>query len=199
MCGVGKARRDRLLTAAMARAGDALVLSKAAGLEGSHILANDFLDRLAAVVPPPMLEEARSYEAELSVVREARFAVELGATAMHDPTEGGVLGALWEMAEASGVGFRVQVARIAVREPTRLICEALGADPLRLIASGALLIACRDGAAMVAGLQADGIEATGIGQCTDDQRRLLLHADGRVEELTELPRDELYRLLEMSR
>ena len=195
MTGVGTARRDRLLTAAGARPGDALVLTKAAALEGTHILASDLAARLASV-PHRLLGEARAYGDELSVVPEARLAVELGATAMHDPTEAGVVGALWEMAEASGCGFRVEVARIPVREPTRAICAALGVDPLRLIASGALLIACRDGAGMVRGLTQRGIDATQIGLVTADGSRQLVHPDGRIEEVEHLQRDELYRLLE---
>jgi hydrogenase maturation factor len=195
MTGVGTARRDRLLTAAGARPGHALVLTKAAALEGTHILASDLAARLASV-PDRLLGEARAYGDELSVVPEARLAVELGATAMHDPTEAGVVGALWEMAEASGCGFRVEVARIPVREPTRAICAALGVDPLRLIASGALLIACRDGASMVRGLTQRGIDATQIGLVTADGSRQLVHPDDRIEEVEHLQRDELYRLLE---
>ena len=194
MTGVGTARRDRLLTAAGARPGDALVLTKAAALEGTHILASDLAARLASV-PDRLLGEARAYGDELSVVPEARLAVELGATAMHDPTEAGVVGALWEMAEASGCGFRVEVARIPVREPTRAICAALGVDPLRLIASGALLIACRDAAAMLRGLRDGGIEAAEIGVMSQGPR-LLLHPGGREEPIDRLDRDELYRVLE---
>jgi hydrogenase maturation factor len=194
MAGVGKARRDRLVTAAGARRGSALVLTKAAALEGSHILANDLADRLTGV-PRPLVDEARGYAAELSVVPEARLALDLGATAMHDPTEGGIVGAAWEMAEASGCGFRIEAARIPVREATRAICAALGVDPLRLIASGALLIACPDGAAMVAGLRQAGIEAAQIGEMSDGNRQLI-HPDGRVEEVDRLDRDELYRILQ---
>ena len=194
MTGVGKARRDRLLTAAGARPGDALVLTRAAALEGTHILASDLAARLASV-PDRLLAEARGYGDELSVVPAARVAVELGATAMHDPTEAGVVGALWEMAEASGCGFRVDVARIPVREATRAICAALGVDPLRLIASGALLIACRDAAAMLRGLSEGGIEAAEIGVMTEGAR-LLLHPDGREEPIEALDRDELYRILD---
>ena len=194
MSGVGKARRDRLLTAAGARPGDALVLTKAAALEGSHVLANDLADRLRTV-PRALLEEAAGYADELSVVPEARLAVDLGATAMHDPTEGGVLGALWEMAEASGCGFRVSVEAITVREATRAICNALSVDPLRLIASGALLIACRDGAAMLGGLREGGIEAAQIGAMTASGR-LLVYPDGREEEVKPPERDELYRILD---
>ena len=197
MSGIGKAPRDRVLTAAGAQPGNALVLTKAAALEGTHVLASDLAERLSASgVSEATLEAARGYARELSVVPEARLAVELGATAMHDPTEAGVVGALWEMAEASGCGFRVAVADIPVREPTRAICAALGVDPLRLIASGALLIACRDGARMLAGLRAGGIEARAIGAMTAAGGRVLLHPDGREEPVDRLDRDELYRVLE---
>jgi len=196
MAGVGRAKRDRLLTAGSARAGDQLVLTKAAGLEGSHILATDFVSALAQQVPQALLEEARGYAAELSVVPEARLAAALDATALHDPTEGGVIGAVWEMAEASGLGFQVEVARIPLREPTRAICAALGADPLRLIASGALLIACPDAARMASALAAHGIAATPIGHLTQARARTLVHPDGHLEPVAELDRDELYRLLE---
>ncbi|MGI9146290.1 MAG: AIR synthase family protein [Chloroflexota bacterium] len=195
MTGVGKVRRDRVLTAAGARPGDALVLTKAAGLEGSHILASDLQAELVGRVPDPWLEQARGYAAELSVVPEARLAAELGATAMHDPTEGGVVGATWEMAEASACGFRIEVGRIVIRAPTRAICEALDVDPLRLIASGALLIACSDGPAMVRGLAEGDISAAEIGHMTETGRHLI-HPDGRLEPVDHLDRDELYRLLE---
>lgn len=196
MSGVGKARRDRLLTAAGARAGNALVLTKAAGLEGTHVLANDLAARLQEV-PRAFVDEAQRYGDELSVVPEARLAVELGATAMHDPTEGGVVGALWEMAEASGCGFRVSESAIPVREATRVICKQLEVDPLRLIASGALLIACRDVARMLNGLREGGIEATQIGTMTGPSSgRVLVHTDGQEELVDSLDRDELYRVLE---
>jgi hydrogenase maturation factor len=195
MTGIGKARRDRLFTAAGARPGDALVLTKAAGLEGSHILASDLRAELVGRVPESLLQTAQDYAAELSVVPEARLAVDLGATAMHDPTEGGVVGAAWEMAEASRCGFRIDVASIVVRPPTRAICDVLRVDPLRLIASGALLVACDDGPAMVRGLRERGIPAAMIGEMTDHGRHLA-HPDGHLEVVDHLDRDELYRVLE---
>jgi hydrogenase expression/formation protein HypE len=195
MTGVGKARRDRLLTAGGAQPGDALVLTKAAGLEGSHILAADFAGRLSGVAPE-LLEEARGYATELSVVPEARLAVDLGATAMHDPTEGGIIGASWEMAEASACGFRIFAERIEVRPATQAICTALGVDPLRLIASGALLIACPDGARMVHGLINAGIPAALIGHMSPPDRRVLVRADAQEEVIDRLDRDELYRVIE---
>jgi hydrogenase maturation factor len=197
MSGIGKARRDRVLTAAGAQPGNALVLTKAAALEGSHVLASDLAAPLQALgVSAGLLADARRYGDELSVVPEARIAVDSGATAMHDPTEGGVIGALWELAEASGCGFRVHAERIAVREPTRRICAALGVDPLRLIASGALLIACADAARLLSALAAQNIAAAQIGVMTEaDNGRVLVYADGHEEAITRLDRDELYRIV----
>jgi hydrogenase expression/formation protein HypE len=198
MSGVGKARRERVLTAGGGRAGDALVLTKAAALEGTHVLASDLGSRLLELgLSGSVLEAARGYGEELSVVPEARLAVDMGATAMHDPTEGGVIGAVWEMAEASACGFHVAVAAIPVRSPTTEICAALGVDALRLIASGALLIACGDGPAMVAGLVEHGIAAAQIGSLTPPETgRRLIHTDGHAETVESLGRDELYRVLE---
>jgi hydrogenase maturation factor len=197
MSGVGRAPRDHVLTAGGGRPGEALVLTKAAALEGTHVLAGDVADTLrGAGVAQDVLDEAVRYGDELSVVREARLAAELGATAMHDPTEGGVVGAVWEMAEASGCGFAVQVGSIPVRAATLTICAALGVDPLRLIASGALLIACHDGGAMVLGLAERNIPAAQIGELTPlDHGRVLIHPDGRAETVSSVGRDELYRLL----
>jgi hydrogenase maturation factor len=198
MSGVGRARRDRVLTAGGGRPGNALVLTKAAALEGTHVLASDLAASLRGLgVAESVLSLARAFGEELSVVPEARLAVDLDATAMHDPTEGGVVGAIWEMAEASGCGFSVDVGAIPVREATRQVCAALGVDPFRLIASGALLIACQDGAAMVRGLAEHGIGATRIGALTPlDGGRVLVHGDGRRESVDSVARDELYRVLE---
>jgi hydrogenase expression/formation protein HypE len=113
---------------------------------------------------------------------------------MHDPTEGGIIGAAWEMAEASACGFRIFAARIEVRTATQAICAALNVDPLRLIASGALLIACRDGDRMVQGLKNAGIPAAQIGEMTE-AGRTLIHPDGREEEITHLDTDEIYRIV----
>jgi hydrogenase maturation factor len=197
MSAVGRARRDRLVSAAGARPGDDLVLTKAAALEGTAILADDFAEQLMPVVEAGLLARARGYRDELSVVPEGLAAAARGATAMHDPTEGGVLGALWELGEASGTGLSVELEEIPIRTPTRVICAALGADPLRLIASGALLIACPDGQRLAGELRQLGIEATVIGKVTEaDAGRYLVHADGSLVPIGPVGRDELYRLIE---
>src|SRR5262245_23616327 len=144
MTAVGRARRDRLVTSGGARPGDTLILTKWAALEGTAILATDLAGRLQGKVAPDLIARAQGLTSRLSVVRDGTQAAELGATALHDPTEGGVLGALWELSEASGHGFEVDASAVPLLEETRQICAVFGADPLKLISSGAMLIACPD-------------------------------------------------------
>jgi hydrogenase expression/formation protein HypE len=194
MTSVGRARRDRLVTSAGARPGDALLLTKWAGLEGTAILAADLGDRLRGRLDDATLARARDLTRHLSVVPEGVLAAELGATALHDPTEGGVLGALWELAEAAGAGYVVDADRVPVRPETRAICDALGADPLRLISSGALLIACPDEGRMLAGLAERGIAAARIGEVVERERALVVGGERRA--VGPVVRDELWRILE---
>ena len=115
----------------------------------------------------------------ISVLPEARIAAAAGAHAMHDVTEGGVLGALYEMAAGAGLGVLVDEDAILLKDVTRRICAELKLDPLQLISSGALLIAAADGAALVAALQEAGIDAALIGRFTEQPERRLL-ASGRL-------------------
>lgn len=194
MTAVGRTRRDRLVTSGGARPGDTLILTKAAALEGTAILATDLASRLAGRVPLDVVARAQGFTARLSVVPDGVLAAELGATALHDPTEGGVLGALWELAEASGHGFEVDASAIPILPETRQICHVFGADPLKLISSGAMLIACPDLQKMLVGLAEHRIPATPIGRVTARERVVL--RDGRRLPAEPVVRDELWRVLE---
>ena len=162
---VARMPRGRTLTGL--QPGDALVMTKWAGLEGTTILAEDYADRLAAL-PKETLERARELTKYLSVVPESRVAMQMGATDMHDITEGGVLGAAWELSYVGGVGVQLDLSRIPVLPETRAICQALSLDPLRLISSGSMLISCKNGEALVAALTKAGIPAAVIGKATGD-------------------------------
>jgi hydrogenase expression/formation protein HypE len=172
------------------RPGDALVMTKWAGLEGTAILATDFAAELEAA----LVERARGLSELLSVVPEGRLAAGAGATAMHDATEGGILGAVYEMAEACGCGALVDAARIPVLPETSLICGHFGLDPLRLIASGSMLIACPDGPAMAGALVAAGICATVIGGLTDPSSGRHVLVAGRRAPLEAPASDELWKV-----
>ena len=189
----GFATADSYVTAAGGREGDALLMTKTAGVEGTALIGTDarFNERLdkAAVAA------AGRYFERFSVVDEAVGAYRTGAVhAMHDCTEGGVLGALYEMATAAGLGLRVAEKDIPVSKLTRIICSAVGVDPLKLISSGTLLLAVEHGeeGRVVEAIASVGSSATVIGRFAG--RRVVLARAGSEHDLSTAPRDEIWRL-----
>jgi len=181
-----------------ARKGDSLVLTKAAGLEGTAILATELRDLLEEKgVDSRVLDRASGFIREISVVRDAMLSADF-ARAMHDPTEGGLLGGVQEMALASGNGFVIYEENIPLREETVAICEALGIDPLRLISSGSLLISVSEERVdeLVSELRRGGIESSVIGRLTGREEGMkLVRSNGVVEDVSEPVMDELWRVL----
>lgn len=194
---LGRAPRDRFVSAAGAAPGHAMVMTKGAGLEGTAILAADFGEELAAALGPDLVARAADFVQELSVVEEAMLAVAAGARAMHDATEGGLLGAIEEMCAAAGVGCELWEDRVPVRAETAAICTHLGLDPLGLLSSGSLLIAAPDPDAVVAALAGAGFPAACIGRFVEPSAGMRIRGrDGRWRPLAAYPRDELWRFLE---
>lgn len=138
----GVVTHDGLVTSAGAKAGDVVLLTKAAGIEGTSILARSFPSDARKVLGPEGQRRAARFHHRpgISVVTEALLAAEHGATAMHDPTEGGVAAALFELASASRKRLIIDLDRIPVLPPTAQLCTHFGLRPLGLIGSGALLM-----------------------------------------------------------
>ncbi len=178
--------------------GDSLILTKAAALEGTAILATELRDLLEEKgVDPYILDRASGFIREISVVRDAMLAANL-ARAMHDPTEGGLIGGVQEMALASGNGFVIYEENIPLREETLAVCEALEIDPLRLISSGSLLISVSEERAdeLISELKRGGIDASVIGRLTGREEGMrLVRANGIAEDVSEPVMDELWRVL----
>jgi hydrogenase maturation factor len=189
---VGKVKKGDLVTSSGARPGDDIVLTKGAGIEGTAILATDYEHYLQNVIPNDLLQNAKNFMQWTSVVQEGLLAAKLGASAMHDVTEGGVLGALFEVAEASGVGIEVNKECIPLFSETKAICDVVGIDPLKLISSGAMLITIRNGKNLVGKLQAKGIKAAVIGKVVAGNRKVLLDGE-QVVEINKPESDELWR------
>jgi hydrogenase expression/formation protein HypE len=190
---VGRAAKSKVVRSSGARPGDCIILTKWAGLEGTAIIAHDLSDRLKGKIDDQILESARALMEHISVVKEGMTGGRMGASAMHDVTEGGVLGALWEMAEASDTGIRVYVDSIPVRPETRALCRELGLDPMRLISSGCMLIACRDGDKMIEALREEGVPASVIGRVEGKER--ILVQDGNEKPIGPPQSDELYKVV----
>jgi hydrogenase maturation factor len=188
--GVGAVGRELLLSPLNIRPGMDIVVTKWIGLEGTVILAEEQQEKLCTRFTQPFLDKALSYLTQLSVIPEAAVAAKSGVCAMHNASQGGIFGALWEMAEAAGVGLEIDLKKIPIRQETVEICEFFDINPYKLLAQGAMLMAAEDGNALVAALCAEGIPATVVGKATDSNDRILL-CDGERRFLETAQTDEL--------
>ena len=194
VCGIGKAKEGKLVSTAGARPGDDILVTKWIGLEGSSILAKEKEQELSARFSLSLIKKAQDFDQYLSVLPESALAVQLGVCAMHDVTEGGIFGALWELAESSGVGLEIDLKKIPVKQETIEICEFFGINPYELISSGCMLMAAPDGNTLVRELEKNGINAVVIGKAVDGNDRVLLNEEER--RFLEPPKtDELYKVV----
>lgn len=193
--GIGKAKKGHLVTTGGAGVGDDVVATKWIGIEGTSIIAREKEQELLERFAAPFVEEAKNFDQFLSVVPDAAAAVKSGVTAMHDVTEGGIYGALWELAEASGVGLEIDLKKIPVRQETIELCEYYRLNPYQLISSGCMLMTAPDGRRLVRDLEKAGIHATLIGRCVDGKAKKILN--GEDTAYLERPKtDELYKIYE---
>jgi hydrogenase expression/formation protein HypE len=198
-CLLGLTEKGRYVTAGEAKPGDKLILTKSAGIEGTAILATDREKELGKTLSATVLEEARTFWNQISVVKDALTAFKTGGVhAMHDPTEGGVAGGIHEMADASNVGVKVKEKAIPVQPETNQICSHFQIDPLQLIGSGALLISAEEKSAdeIVGSLKREGVQASVIGGFTENaEQRLLMQKHGGAKDLPRPLSDHLWTAL----
>jgi Hydrogenase maturation factor len=191
--GVGKVKKNELLLSTQMRPEQDIVVSKWVGLEATAILAKEKETQLRTVFTEDFINTAKRFDQYLSVIPEAKVAKDCGASAMHDITEGGILGALWEMSNGAGVGIEVDLRKIPIRQETVEICEFFKVNPYLIMSSGSMLIATDDGAKLVAKLKAAQIEATVIGRSNASNKRIVKKGD-EVRYLDKPQADELYRI-----
>jgi hydrogenase maturation factor len=201
-CMMGITEKGNYVTAQGAKAGDKIILTKSAGIEGTTILASEKEKQLKKVLSTRILSHAKERYKQISVVKDATTAFKTGGVhAMHDPTEGGIAGALHEMADASRLGFKILEEKIRIQPETSRICTFFGIDPLQLIASGSLLIAAGPNSTekIVKALHRQEIPSAIIGEFLQSkEKRTMIHKDGRVEDLVRPVSDHLWRALETS-
>jgi hydrogenase maturation factor len=196
---LGEVEKDRLITPRGARPGDHVLLTKGIPIEGTSIIARELADRLTSI-PEAILANAREvlHAPGISVLREAQVAARVGGVhAMHDPTEAGLAGGLWELAEAAAVGIEVDPGAIPILPEGRLVCEALGIDPMATIASGALLLAAdpRRAERVRRSIEAEGIACAAIGLVVPGQG-VAMRTTAGPKPLPRPPRDALAALFD---
>ncbi|MGQ9542831.1 MAG: AIR synthase family protein [Candidatus Bathyarchaeia archaeon] len=200
---VGEVKHGRYFSSSGAVAGDVLIITKSSGIEGTSIIATDFTELLKGHLDMVTIRRAQRLYRRISVVEDALTAIGAGGVhAMHDPTEGGVLCGVWELAEASNLGVRIHAENIPVLHETKAICQTLGLNPLRMMSSGSLLIAARPSSSsgIISSLSRKGIQANLIGEFTDRKYgRKLVYKDGGSIDLRPPFPEEVYSMFERLR
>ena len=198
---IGEVARQKLVTPRGAAIGHRLLLTKRVPVEATALLAREFPERLTDLFSPAELQEASAflYKPGISVVRDARLACQAGrVSAMHDPTEGGLASALWELAEACQHSLFFEPSAVVVPEISRRICEAFEIDPLASIASGALLIAAPfpDSDNICQSLVSQGIPCSEIGWVEDGPPLVYWKSPAGRQVFPRPQRDEIARIFD---
>ena len=202
ICGhmLGEVPHGKWLSSKGARVGDVLILTKRLCIEGTSLIARERgKEALSRGIPSQVIERARDFlhEPGISIIPDARAVLRSGqVTSMHDPTEGGLSGGIYELARAAGVGILVDAEAVRTYPETDLLCRVFGLDPLGLIASGSLLLTVPRKSAEVAldALSDEGIEAAVIGQVIPKQDGVRLKRGNQVVEMPVYEQDEIGRL-----
>ncbi|MFX1265605.1 MAG: AIR synthase family protein, partial [Promethearchaeota archaeon] len=195
---MGITSKGGYVTSTGARAGDHIIMTKTAAIEGTAILAAEGEEVLSDRLAKNVLRDACGIREQISVVKDGVTAFGTGyITAMHDPTEGGLSGGLHELCDASDVGFRINLDRIPVHDATRQVCDRLSIDFMELISSGCMLMTCDPDHSkdVVSALQAEGVLATVIGTIESESQERMCKRNGEFKPLPRPSTDALWDAL----
>jgi hydrogenase maturation factor len=187
---IGVGELDEYVTPRLAKAGDVMIISKGPAIEASGIFATMFPDRLEKKFGKTFSKKAQNLFYKMSVVEDAMTAVKVGVrdngiTSMHDATECGIWGGLYEVAQAAGLGVRVVKEDIVVEECVPEICDFFGIDPYASISEGTLIATCRPqkADAVVKALAKKGIKSSVVGELIDPKKGMVLVENGKEKKL----------------
>lgn len=180
------ANKGGYVTPAGAKPGDDVLMTKGPAIETSGLLAVIREKELLEKYPSSLVEKAKALCRQMTVVKDAMIAADVGVHAMHDATEGGVIGGLFEIANASGVGMEIDESLFVYPDEVRMVCEAFEIDPVAAIAEGTLLIAAdpANSSEIISRLASAGIKASVIGKvAADPGDRIMKRLDGHIDQL----------------
>ena len=170
-----------------------IVMTKWIGLEGTYLLAKEKEEELLTRYPISIIRTAQSFDSYLSLIPEAATAVMSGVYTMHDMRNGGVFGALYELAKRMGVGLTIDLKQIPVKQETIEICELFDLNPYELLSGGSLLIVTPDGKVLAKKLKSNGINAAVIGKTTDSNDKTVMNEE-ETRFLEPAKADEIFKV-----
>jgi len=187
---VGVGEMDEYVTPRLCKAGDRIIITKGPAIEATGIFTAMFPKIIEKELGTALGKKTEGIFYKMSVVEDAMTAVgvgvrENGVTAMHDATECGVWGGLYEIAQAAGLGARIEKERIVVEEGVKEVCKLFGIDPYASISEGTLIIACKEHAAeaIVRALTRKGIKASVVGELTKATKGMVLVENDKEQKL----------------
>lgn len=193
MNGVGVLKKGELLQSNMGKADQDIVLLKWIGLEGTFRVMREKEEELSKRFVPTFLNQIQMLEPEIFSEKALFLAKDFGVSAMHQITSGGILAALWEFAESSGVGMEVDLKKMSIKQETVEVCEYFHLNPYQLTSAGSILIATDRGEELVSKFAEEGIWATILGRTTEDKARVIL--GGEEKRFLDRPAaDELLKI-----
>lgn len=169
----GEVAEDSCLTPKRIAAGMDIVMTKYAGTEGAVILAFEREEELLKRYTPSFVDRTENFLSTISAVEETLVAARYGVKAMYTIEEGGVFGALWDMAEAAGLGLEAELRQIPILQETIEVCELFGVNPYQISSAGSMLMVTENGYHLAAELNREGICAKVIGRITKGKDRVL--------------------------
>lgn len=177
------------------KSGDRLIITKGVGIEGTGIIAFEKENELLDIFSKNLIENAKSLLDLTSVVKEGIIANKF-SKGMHDVTEGGLLGALWESSCFYNLGIEISYDKIFMHQCTKEICDYFKIDPLKLISSGTMLIVVdkNNVTTLIEKLKENNISAFDIGEFTTSKEKILVK-NGKRLEIMPPQSDELYKVI----
>jgi hydrogenase expression/formation protein HypE len=192
---VGKQKKSDVLKNSDISPGDIVIMTKTAGIEGTAIIATDLEEKLKDRLPESIIEDGKNHAKEISVLKEGMIGGKMGAKYMHDITEGGVLGAVWETAKSNDLGIIIDENMIPITEATREIAKTMKIDPLKLISSGSMIVVMSPDKSdsYISELDSKGIRATAIGEIKESGIELV--TDNGIVKINPPESDEIYKVI----
>lgn len=176
VCAMGMAQETAAALSGI-RPGLDLVMTGYAGMEGTALLAREKEAELLTRFPLDLVKTAQRFDQDLYLGKVSEIALECDTKAMHDISQGGVFGALWELCERGGVGMEADLKKIPLKQETVEICEIFGLNPYCMLSGNAMLAAAEDGQKLVMELAKHGIFAMLIGRTTDKKDKILFNGE----------------------
>ncbi len=192
---VGAGKKEDFIQTRMAQPEMDIVLLGSVGTEGALRILNKKQEEIEKRFIPSFFLPLQKCKSKLVVKDEIKLAIDQGAVAIHQLSDGGILAALWELGEAGSLGLEVDMKKMTIRQDVIEICEFVGVNPYQLSGIGSALIVTPRGEELVEHLKKSGTEGAVIGRTTNLKERVILNG-GEKRFLDRPSQGELVKMYE---